>query len=237
MARTTIQGSFLGLASQAAGDVMYFDGTNWIRLAKGSADEVLTMNDGASAPGWEVAGGGGAVVRVASNTDGSGEAQNVGETEATSVSTSALDLLRVTGLTIGATVPIKIQYVGRKTSGAADNAGTGYALNNTTIAEANPNGASGYGTTTTDRAEMGGVDIYIGPRLTNYTGFAIGSGTNKKSAFGADNDLTTGTRSRMTVSANLITGTINDVDIRGITDNTANTLGADEMHIYTFAIS
>ena len=94
MARTTIQGSFLGLASQAAGDVMYFNGTNWIRLAKGSADEVLTMNNGATAPGWEVAGGGGATTREGGNTDGSGSYQT-NSIEATTTSTSDVDLLPV----------------------------------------------------------------------------------------------------------------------------------------------
>jgi len=69
MAITTVDGSFitdntvdgtkLALASQAAGDVMYYNGTDWIRLAKGTADQVLTMNDGATAPQWEAAAAGG----------------------------------------------------------------------------------------------------------------------------------------------------------------------------------
>ena len=69
MAITTVDGSFitdntvdgtkLALASQAAGDVMYYNGTDWIRLAKGTADQILTMNDGATAPGWETAAAGG----------------------------------------------------------------------------------------------------------------------------------------------------------------------------------
>ena len=65
MSQTTVAGSFitdntiggdkLTLASQAAGDIMYYNGTDWIRLAKGTADQVLTMNDGATAPNWEAA--------------------------------------------------------------------------------------------------------------------------------------------------------------------------------------
>ena len=52
----TIDGTKLDFGSQAAGDIMYYNGTDWIRLAKGTADQVLTMNDGATAPGWEAAG-------------------------------------------------------------------------------------------------------------------------------------------------------------------------------------
>ena len=45
------------VGSDAAGDMLYHNGTSYVRLAKGNADEVLTMNDAANAPGWEAAGG------------------------------------------------------------------------------------------------------------------------------------------------------------------------------------
>ena len=53
-----VDGANISLASEAAGDIMYYNGTDWIRLAKGTADQVLTMNDGATAPGWEAASAG-----------------------------------------------------------------------------------------------------------------------------------------------------------------------------------
>lgn len=34
------------------GDVLYFDGTNWVALPKGTAGQSLTMNSGATAPEW-----------------------------------------------------------------------------------------------------------------------------------------------------------------------------------------
>ena len=40
------------IASQAAGDIMYYS-TAWVRLAKGTAGQVLTMNSGATAPEWK----------------------------------------------------------------------------------------------------------------------------------------------------------------------------------------
>ena len=78
MSQTTVAGSFitdntiggdkLTLASQAAGDIMYYNGTDWIRLAKGTADQVLTMNDGATAPGWEAAAAGATLSGSTNNT-------------------------------------------------------------------------------------------------------------------------------------------------------------------------
>tara|TARA_R100001015_G_C4632888_1_gene197052 strand:+ start:2581 stop:3978 length:1398 start_codon:yes stop_codon:yes gene_type:complete len=47
------------VGSDAAGDILYHNGTSYVRLAKGSADQVLTMNDAATAPNWENAAGGG----------------------------------------------------------------------------------------------------------------------------------------------------------------------------------
>jgi hypothetical protein len=41
------------LTGEAAGDVIYFNGTNWIVLAKGTAGQVLEMNAGATAPEWD----------------------------------------------------------------------------------------------------------------------------------------------------------------------------------------
>ena len=47
-----INGTHLALGSDAQGDIMYYDGTNYVRLAKGTAGQVLTMNGGATAPSW-----------------------------------------------------------------------------------------------------------------------------------------------------------------------------------------
>ncbi len=42
----------LTIASQATGDILYFDGTNWIRLPIGTAGQTLTVNGGGTAPVW-----------------------------------------------------------------------------------------------------------------------------------------------------------------------------------------
>ncbi len=47
-----IDGTHISLGSDAAGDIMYYNGTNYVRLAKGTAGQVLTVNSGATAPEW-----------------------------------------------------------------------------------------------------------------------------------------------------------------------------------------
>lgn len=38
------------ITNQATGDLAYFDGTDWVRIPKGTAGQVLTMVDGV--PAW-----------------------------------------------------------------------------------------------------------------------------------------------------------------------------------------
>ena len=54
MAIQKISGVTIDLIGQASGDVAYYDSevNSWVRLAKGVAGEVLTMNDDADAPQW-----------------------------------------------------------------------------------------------------------------------------------------------------------------------------------------
>ena len=54
MAIQKISGVTIDLDSQASGDIAYFDGTDWVRLAKGEAGQVLTMNESVTAPEWAV---------------------------------------------------------------------------------------------------------------------------------------------------------------------------------------
>lgn len=53
-----VDGTNIALGSDAQGDVMYYNGTDWVRLAKGTAGQVLEMNAGATAPEWDTDDGG-----------------------------------------------------------------------------------------------------------------------------------------------------------------------------------
>ena len=52
----TVDGSMIGLGSDTQGDMMYYDGSAWVRLAKGTAEQALVINAGATAPEWGEAG-------------------------------------------------------------------------------------------------------------------------------------------------------------------------------------
>ena len=52
MALQKIPGRTIQLDNQANSDVMYFDGIDWVRLEKGEAGDVLTVNEDANAPQW-----------------------------------------------------------------------------------------------------------------------------------------------------------------------------------------
>ena len=52
MAIQKVPGNMIQLDSQANSDIMNFNGTDWVRLEKGVADEILTVNEAADAPEW-----------------------------------------------------------------------------------------------------------------------------------------------------------------------------------------
>jgi hypothetical protein len=59
----------LNITSQAAGDVIYYNGTNWTRLGIGSTGQVLTVATGATRPTWSNAGAGGGSSVIGTPTD------------------------------------------------------------------------------------------------------------------------------------------------------------------------
>ena len=62
----SVDGTMLALGSDASGDVMYYNGTNYVRLGKGDDDQVLTL--AAGVPSWAAAAGGGKVLQVVTMT-------------------------------------------------------------------------------------------------------------------------------------------------------------------------
>ena len=64
----SVDGTDIALGSDAIGDVMYYNGTDWARLAAGTSGQVLKAN-GAAAPSWGTDNGGsGTVTSVATGT-------------------------------------------------------------------------------------------------------------------------------------------------------------------------
>ena len=151
-------------------------------------------------------------------------------TEATTTSATSVDLLTASSLTIAAAQPFIVVHGFRKTSGDASGVRVGLTLNATSIL------ASGNTvTSSTDRAESGTMDYLIQARVTNYVvGFIrrnnayISAGTTFAKA---ENGASTG------LAATMPTVEITVVIIRAQVDNTSNTVGADEMHVYSLAAS
>ena len=52
IADNAVTGAKIALGSDAQGDVMYYDGTNWVRLAAGTAGQVLKTNGAGANPAW-----------------------------------------------------------------------------------------------------------------------------------------------------------------------------------------
>ena len=56
-ADNSVTGAKIAMGSDAQGDILYYNGTDYVRLAKGTAGQALVVNSGATAPEWGSAGG------------------------------------------------------------------------------------------------------------------------------------------------------------------------------------
>ncbi len=167
--------------------------------------------------------GSGAVTRVGGNT-----------TEATTTSTSAVDVFTITVTAITAATPFHITGSARKTAGAAVQAGIGLVLNATTIYEAVV-GSGLWRGDSGNAADEGCFLAMIPPRVVNYPrGFmGIRGGAYTAAGYpGVQPGLFV-----FTVENDLPTANITSVVIRGISGNAAVTLGVDEGQVYTYAVS
>ena len=156
-------------------------------------------------------GGSGAITREGGST-----------TEATTTSTSLTDIISVSGLSIAAGAPIEIIYMTRKTSGAANDANAAFTINSTNLSAEKI-------FSTTDQAESFVENWHFGPRVTNYTGVPRHTRLQSSPA-GSFDILAHG-------ATNLPTVAITDLNTRGSVDDALITLGHDECHIYSWAVS
>ncbi len=185
----------------------------------GTATYVLTSNGVGTTPTFQAPGGGGALVRAGGNL-----------TEATTTSTSAVDLLTSSALSIAVDLPIQVLVSGRKTSGATSSAGLGLKLNTTVVGEAHP-------TATTSVLQLGSVNaaisksgtMWIPQRVTLYSG--QGSILGLATGLGISAAAVGTTPSKDTA---LPLAVITSIVIRGISTSGV-TLGADELNIYTYS--
>ena len=162
------------------------------------------------------AAGSGAVTRAGGNT-----------TEGTTTSNAMADVVAITGLSIGATLPILGIVDIRKTTGAVATGNFRLELNTTTV-------GGNVGTIpSANNAHSGFIRVWIGPRVTNHQKAVMGqtSAYNLTDGSVTVTDVTEG-------SAGLApTVDITDLAFQGSIGDAAVTLGYDEGHVYTLSAS
>mgnify|MGYP001584896825 CR=1 FL=1 len=195
-------------ATQITGALAVANGGTGL-TALGTALQVLRVNAGATALEYAAASAG-AVTRAGGNT-----------TEATTTSTTAVSLITTTSLSIAAAVPIYATVMLRKTS-AGFAASVGFMVNATTVVTpaAFTSGAAA--------AQGGFMQVMFQSALTNYDepGWFIRGNQSLAPAHG---DITN--------ASVLPVATYTDLIFRGLVGDGALTMGADEMHVYTYAVS
>ena len=151
--------------------------------------------------------------------------------EASTTSTSAVDLLTSGTLSIATGLPIMLFVAGRKDAGGAYKAAFGLKVNSTVISEAQItgdnslmrfDGASG--------AESKYATATLGPRIANYERSTLGW-------VSGDTDGAVSEGSAPSEDADMPTATVTAIAIRGIVENAALTLSGDELHIYSYPIA
>ena len=155
-------------------------------------------------------------------------------TEATTTSTTAVDLLAGAGLTIAANQAGLVTNISRKTTGAAARASFGAKINTTVVAEANSAVTDGSNicgnTSATNRNEHGFAVSYIVPIVTNFTfGAMQGQNLFYVSGGGAGGPYSTFS------SVSRPNAEMTDFVVRAIVGDAAVTGGADELNVYSYA--
>jgi hypothetical protein len=154
-------------------------------------------------------------------------------TEQTTTSTSAADLVTITLLrSVAANEPLLIIGQYRKTTGNASEVSLGLKINSTTVVEASAATTALARSSGNNQAENGSFEVWIGPRIANYTSALHGIYHTKVSASGAAAQAITLGPTGLT--AVLPTDAVTSVTIRGISGNAGVTLGVDAVYVYAF---
>ena len=182
--------------------------------ALGTGSQVLRTNAGATALEYATLGTG-AVTRAGGNT-----------TEATTTSTTSVSLLTTTVSIATGGIPILVRGLVRKATGNALTASVGIMVNTTQLL----NNSVWSSSNTTSGAPIWAefhsqLSLYTdgAAHSAGYLRYGGGNGTGLTITA-----LTTNTAPAATLTSIIITGNVSDA---------AATMGADEMHVYTYAVS
>lgn len=149
-------------------------------------------------------------------------------TEATTTSTTAVDLLSVSALTIAALEPFFFIYAARQSAGSTLDSAMGLKINATVVSAPSITDSATWRSSGNNAAEGGGGWVFISPRLASYLRGASGGHSNGAGGGGFLNGTT--------VTADMPDAQVTDVVIRAISV-AGRTLGADELHVYRLVTS
>ena len=158
--------------------------------------------------------------------------QLVGTAEAEvtyNATTGAQDLIVVSGLSIPTNRWILIQFIARKTSGAADNVSFGIKLNATLVAATSTTAQTNiaaWSSRAVDEAEPAGVTCLYGPRNNSNI---LKNGIGSHAAYGSTGDIG---QNFCNWNANQPQATITSITIVAKTDNTLITVAASNVEVY-----
>lgn len=137
-------------------------------------------------------------------------------TEATTTSTGAVDLLTAT-VSIGASIPMKIKAKLKRSGGAGNSSSAGLKINATQVVP-----SSSLGTTDPSSSPF------------EFDGFSASTGYVRIGIL-RTNHATGG--NNLAADTDFPVATITSVIVVALVANAAVTIGADEMHVYTYAVS
>ena len=163
---------------------------------------------------------------------GAGALTRVGgsQTEQTTTSLTAVDLMTISGLTIPVEVPILIQFSYRKSAGATGVVGFGLKLNTTVVAEAITTLSSPVAAfPVLDLAHSAFATILLGPRIADYlkANLALSQGV----AIGA---IAVGRHALR--DADMPLAEITSISIRAIVADALITAAIGDIQIYTYEV-
>jgi len=201
------------------GDIVQGDASgNGARLAIGSSGSLLHVATDLLA--YLAAGSNGQILQLASGLPawvGGLRLVGVNDTEGTTTSTSVVDIVTVSGLSIGVNTPFIVVVALRKSTGTAATASVGLTLNSTQVM------APQTFTDSTAVARTGYFWAFVGPRDGTYTtpGFNVR---------GSDGLLAALREVQVVPNA-----TVTSVIIRGFVGNADNTMGVKYVKVYALA--
>ena len=209
------------------GDMVYATAANTLaRLGIGTAGQTLQVSGGI--PAWVT------VAAVTADVVLAGSSSAATST----TSTSAVDLVTISGLNIPVATGFQVSVNYRKLASAAQDAHLGIKFNSTTYLEANTNSGTLAEMSGVQRAEDGLAVIQVAPRSSaNYlNGIWWGYQSHASSTGAVTSTMPMGSAGAMTPSALIVNATITSIVIRAINNTTSNAVEVTSIRILTGSV-